>query len=117
MIIRDKHIRHATKEHLFKKLKEEDAFWSYDNNSVSLETLDDNNLIALVMRYLDLADIKQLFSLYSASKIKNAWKHILVPEGKYLYTLNRFFAWYYFKAKNPDSYLKSIETRHLNSLC
>ena len=30
--------------------------------------------------------------------------------------INRFFAWYYFKVKNPDAYLKSMETRHMNKL-
>lgn len=68
------------------------------------------------MRYLDLDEIKQLFSIYSFHKIKDAWKRLLVPEGEYLYTLNRFFAWYYFKAKKPDAYLKSLQTRHLNAL-
>lgn len=52
------------------------------------------------MRYLDLPEIKQLFVIYPAKKIKSAWREILVPEGEYLYTLNRFFAWYYFKAKS-----------------
>jgi hypothetical protein len=101
---------------LLEQLKEEDAFWSYDKKSVTLETMSDDELIALTMRYLDLAEIKQLFHIFSYKKIKEAWKKILVPEGEYLYTLNRFFAWYYFKAKNPDAYLKSLQTRHLNSL-
>ena len=68
------------------------------------------------MRYLDLDEIKQLFNIFSFIKIKEAWKKLLVPEGEYLYTLNRFFAWYYFKAKNPDVYLKSLQTRYLNTL-
>ncbi len=68
------------------------------------------------MRHLDLPEIRELFSIFSTKKIKEAWKRLLVPEGEYLYTLNRFFAWYYFKAKNPDSYLKSLQTRHLNRL-
>ena len=97
-------------------LKEEHAFWSYSPESVSLSNVDDDQIIALTMRYLDLPEIKQLFEIYSFSKIKRAWKKLLVPEGEYLYTLNRFFAWYYFKAKRPDAYLKSLQTRHLNSL-
>lgn len=68
------------------------------------------------MRYFDLYEIKQLFSIYSFKKIKSAWKSLLVTEGDYLYSLNRFFAWYYFKAKNPDAYLKSLHTRHLNAI-
>ncbi len=101
---------------LLSKLKEENAFWSYDESSVTPETIRDDQLIALTMRHLDLDEIKQLFSIFSFKKIKDAWKNLLVPEGEYLYTLNRFFAWYYFKAKNPDAYLKSLITRHLNKL-
>ncbi len=101
---------------LLRQLKEESAFWSYALESVTLESITDDQLIALTMRYLDLDEIKQLFLIFSFKKIKGAWRRLLVPEGEYLYTLNRFFAWYYFKAKNPDAYLKSLQTRHINSM-
>lgn len=113
----DKNInREEIKRNLFEKFKKENAFWSYDSNLITSESLQDDQFIALTMRYLDLPDIDQLFKIFSVQKIKNAWKNILVPEGDYLFTLNRFFAWYYFNAKRPDSYLKSIQTRYLNSL-
>ena len=104
------------KNALFKQLKAEHAFWSYDVDKISIADIDDANLIALTMRYLDLPEINRLFEIYSSKKIKDAWKKLLVPEGAYLYTLNRFFAWYYFDAKRPDAYLKSLETRHFNNL-
>ena len=104
------------KECLLEQLRQEKAFWSYDTKSVTLDNIQDEELIALTMRYLDLDEIKQLFSIFSYKKIKESWKKLLVPEGEYLYTLNRFFAWYYFKAKNPDAYLKSLETRRLNAM-
>lgn len=104
------------KMELLRLLKEEKAFWSYSPESITLENIHDDQLIALTMRYLDLDEIKQLFQIFSFKKIKDAWKKLLVPEGDYLYTLNRFFAWYYFKAKNPDAYLKSLQTRHFNSM-
>lgn len=100
---------------LLDQLKEEHAFWSYEPASVSLDNIDDDQLIAYTMRYLDLKEIELLFKMFSYDKIKRAWKMLLVPEGEYLYTLNRFFAWYYFKAKRPDAYLKTLQTRHLNS--
>ena len=50
------------------------------------------------------------------SKIKNSWVKYLIPEGHYLFTLNRFLAWYYFDIKKPDVYLKSMETRRLNQI-
>jgi hypothetical protein len=116
MIIKDKDKISEIKSYLFAMLKEEDAFWSYAAESVTLDNMGDDQLIALTMRYLDLDEIKQLFLIFPYNKIKNAWKKILVPEGEYLYTLNRFFAWYYFKSKKPDAYLKSLQTRHLNSI-
>ena len=105
-----------TKCKLLDQLKEEHAFWSYEPSSISIDTIDDDQLIAMTMRYLDLEEIEELFKIFSFEKVKKAWKALLVPEGEYLYTLNRFFAWYYFKSKRPDAYLKSLQTRHLNSL-
>lgn len=104
------------KRQLFSQLQQERAFWSYDSRSVTLENLGDDELIALTMRHLDLEEIAMLFDIFPYGKVKSAWRRLLVPEGEYLYTLNRFFAWYYFKAKRPDTYLKSLETRHLNQL-
>lgn len=108
--------KEAIKHKLFKALSKENAFWSYDRSSVSADKLSDSNLIALTLRYLDLKEIDLLFKIFPYNKIKKAWKDQLVPEGEYLFTLNRFLAWYYFKAKRPDAYLKSLETRRLNSL-
>lgn len=116
MLIRSKEKVNEIKSELLLKLKEEYAFWSYKPEAITPENMRDDQLIALTMRYLDLDEIKQLFSIFSYNKIKEAWKRLLVPEGEYLYTLNRFFAWYYFKAKKPDAYLKSLQTRHLNTL-
>ena len=116
MIIKQKDKIREIKTNLLEQLKEENIFWSYAHESVTLDNLRDDQLIALTMRYLDLDEIKQLFSIFSFKKIKTAWKKLLVPEGEYLYTLNRFFAWYYFNAKNPDAYLKSLQTRHIISI-
>lgn len=116
MIIKKKDKVNEIKDQLLEQLKEENAFWSYDPESVTLDNIGDDQLIALTMRYLDLDEIQQLFSIFSYRKIKNAWKKLLVPEGDYLYTLNRFFAWYYFKAKNPDTYMKTLQTRYIHSM-
>lgn len=105
-----------TKSSLLGRLKEEQSFWSYLPSSVNEETISDELLIASVMRHLDLAEIKQLFQIFPLRKIKSAWAKILVPEGEYLHTLNRFLAWYCFDAKRPDAYLKSLQTRHFNKL-
>ena len=64
--------------------------------------------------YLDLDEIKVLFELYGKQKVKRVWLERLVPQGDYLYTLNRFFAWFYFRVKKPEMYVKSMETRILN---
>lgn len=106
----------AIKQNILDLLKQENAFWSYAPGSVTADNIGDDRLIAMTLRYLDLKEIDMLFEIYSYKKVKDAWRKLLVPEGDYLYTLNRFLAWYYFKAKNPRAYLRSLETRHLNSL-
>lgn len=114
-MVRSEKIRDI-KKYLLGELKREGVFWSYEEKSVNVDTLGDDRLIASVMRYLDLDAIKQLFTVFSASRIRKAWLDLLVPEGDYLRTLNRFFAWYYFDVKNPDSYLRSMEARHIHRL-
>lgn len=116
MVIRDRQQVAGIRQYLLDRLKEEHAFWSYAQESVSLKAIDDESLIAFTMRHLDIDDIKLLFRIFAVRKIKLAWQRLLVPEGEYLYTLNRFFAWYYFRAKRPDAYLKSLITRHFNSV-
>lgn len=116
MIIKNKQEIRNIKTALLEQLRHEQAFWSYSPESITVDSVDDDQLIALTMRYLDLPEIEQLFSIYSMRKIKNAWRRLLVREGEYLYTLNRFFSWYYFKVKNPDAYLRSLQTRYLNHL-
>ena len=116
MVIKDRHKISAIKNRLLAELKRELAFWPYDQTTVSMDSMDDDRLIAMTLRYLDLPEISELFKIFPFRKVKSAWSRLLVPEGEYLYTLNRFFAWYYFKAKRPDAYLKSLETRHFNKI-
>lgn len=104
------------KAFLLDKLKEEKAFWSYDQRTVTVDSIPDELLIALTLRHLDLDEINLLFEIFSEKTIKEAWINQLVPEGDYLRTLNRFIAWYYFHIKNPDRYLKVLETKYLNNL-
>ena len=73
-------------------------------------------LIEKTLLHLDLPEIDLLFKLYPFKQIKQVWLEHLVPQEEYLYTLNRFFAWYYFNAKRPDAYIKSMATRHYNRM-
>ena len=79
-MIRNKERITAIKKDLFERIKEEHAFWSYDNNAISLSAIPDDQLIALTLRFLDLPEIKQLFLIFSKKKIKYAWSRLLVPE-------------------------------------
>ena len=90
------------KQELLSKLKQEHCFWSYNEDSI--KDIPDDMLIEKTLLHLDLEEINQLFLDY------------LIPQEEYLYTLNRFFAWYYFKAKKPDAYIKSMATRRLNKI-
>lgn len=106
---------HATmneKQAIEKRLKDEHCFWSYDMDSIN--DIPDDILIEKTLVYLDIDDIDSLFTLYPYKKVKKVWLEHLVPQEDYLYSLNRFLAWYYFKAKRPDAYIKSMATRHFN---
>ena len=102
------------KKQLLAKLKQEHCLWSYTEDTVS--NISDDILIEKTLLHLDLEDIDQLFKIYSFHKVKGVWLDHLIPQEEYLYTLNRFFAWYYFKVKNPDRYIKSIITRYYNNI-
>lgn len=104
----------AMKQKLLLKLKQEHCFWSFKKDSIT--AIPDDILIEKTLLHLDLDDINQLFKIYSFKKIKQVWLDCLVPQEEYLYTLNRFFAWYYFKAKRPDAYIKAMATRHHNKI-
>lgn len=102
----------AIKQELLAKLKQEHCFWSYNESSIN--NIPDDVLIEKTLLHLDLKEINQLFLIYPFKRIKKVWLDYLIPQAEYLYTLNRFLAWYYFKAKKPDAYIKSMATRHLN---
>ena len=102
------------KKQLLAKLKQDHCLWSYTEDTVS--NISDDILIEKTLLHLDLEDIDQLFKIYSFHKVKRVWLDHLIPQEEYLYTLNRFFAWYYFKVKNPDRYIKSMITRYYNNI-
>ena len=104
----------AVKQELLGKLNQEHCFWSYNESSVN--EVSDEILIEKTLLHLDLEEINQLFQIFSFKKIKQVWLNYLIPQEEYLYTLNRFLAWYYFKVKKPDAYIKSMATRHLNKM-
>lgn len=100
------------KKHLIGRLKQANAFWSY--NVDAIKDVPDDILVELVLLHLDLDDIDKLFEIYSRKFIKNAWIQNVIPLGDRYYVLNKFYAWYYFQMKKPGAYVKSMETRQLN---
>ena len=79
---------------LLRKLKKENCFWSYDVSK--MKSISDNSLIEHVLLYLELDRV--------------------APQGAMFRPYNILYAWYYFGAKRPEAYVKSIETRHINRL-
>jgi hypothetical protein len=106
--------RYNVKRLLFRHLKKELAFWSYDPESVTLARLGDNLLIEKVMYHLDCEDVVRLFEIYPKAQIKNVWKNNLCPLGKYFDRMNYFYAAVFFDIKNPNRYIKIQTNRYLN---
>ena len=102
------------KQYLFRRLKEENSLWSYDVSKI--KSISDEALIEHVMLYLDIDDINRLFPLYGYKKVKRVWLDRVAPQGAMFRAYNILYAWYYFGAKRPEAYVKSIETRHINRI-
>lgn len=102
----------SIKQFLIEKLKQEHYLWSYDSDSI--HEMSDDMLIESVMLFLDIEEIDMLFRIFSYKKVKRAWIENVVAQGERYYNLNYFFAWYYFHAKCPRSYVKAMATRQLN---
>ena len=102
------------KPYLFRKLKEENHLWSYDVSKMI--SISDESLIEHVLLYLDINDINKLFSVFDYKKIKRVWLERVAPQGAMFRSINILYAWYYFGAKRPEAYVKSIETRHANRM-
>ena len=105
-------LKKEVKQNLLDQLKKEHCSWSF--NESSMQQIPDDVLIEKVLVYLDLPDIDKLFTIFSFKKVKRVWLEQLVPQQDYYHSLNRFLAWWYFGIKNPDTYLKAMNTRHLN---
>ena len=78
--------------------------------------ISDEALIEHVLLHLDIDDINRLFLHYGYKKVKRVWLDRVAPQGERYRALNVFLAWYYFGAKRPEAYVKSIETRHINRI-
>lgn len=102
------------KSYLFRKLKEENSFWSYDVSK--MDAISDEALIEHVLLYLDIDDINKLFPLFGYKKVKRVWLDRVAPLGEMFRQYNILYAWYYFHAKRPEAYVKGIETRHINRI-
>lgn len=105
----------SVREYIADKLIAAGGFWSYDKKSVR-KNMSDEQLIEATLEKLDLDDIDLLFSIFPKNKIKTVWRERMVIQNDYYYSLNRFFAWYYFGIRRPDRYLKAMNTRHLSKL-
>jgi predicted DNA-binding transcriptional regulator len=104
------------RKNLFSKLKRENAFWSYNPESVTLRNCDDETLIYKTLVHLDIKEINQLFDIYDKEKIQEVWEKELCIQGDFYRRLNKFLACYYFNIDDPKKYIRKIEREHLKSI-
>ena len=105
--------RYNVKRLLFRHLKKEHAFWSYDPASVSLARMGDDFLIEKVLYHLDWDDIMRLFAIYPKAQIKDVWKKRLCPLGDYFGNMNYLYAAVLFDVKNPKRYIRIQKNKFL----
>ena len=102
----------SEKDILSKKLIERNSFWSHQ--MLHDDLVPDEILIEKTLIYLDIDDINKLFDLFPYRKIKEVWRNRLVIQGDYYRSLNKLLAWMYFDIKNPDLYIKTCMSQHMN---
>jgi len=108
--------RNKIRQSLFRKLKRENAFWSYNPESVTLRNCDDETLIYKTLVHLDIEEINQLFSIYDKAKVQEVWERELCIQGDFYRRLNKFLAYCYFNIDEPKKYIRKIERRHLKKI-
>jgi len=108
--------KNKLRQSLFRKLKRENAFWSYNPASVTLRNCDDDTLIYKTLVHLDIKEINQLFSVFDKAKIQEVWERELCIQGDFYRRLNKFLAYCYFDIDNPKKHIRKIEKRHLKDI-
>jgi len=108
--------KNKLRQSIFKKLKRENAFWSYNPESVTLRNCDDETLIYKTLVHLDIKEINQLFSIFDKAKVQEVWGRYLCIQGDFYRRLNKFLAYYYFHIDDPKKYIRKIERKHLKSI-
>ena len=108
--------KYNKKRLLFRHLKKEHAFWSYDPESVTLARMGDDFLIEKVLYHLDWDDIKILFEIYPKKHIKRVWKEKLCPLGQYFGRMNILYALVLFDVKNPERYIRVQRNKHIRNI-
>ena len=73
-------MKEDARKQLFRKLKKENCFWSYDVSKMM--SISDESLIEHVLLYLDIEDINQLFQLFGYKKVKRVWLDRVAPQGE-----------------------------------
>ena len=108
--------KQKVRQSLFRKLKRENAFWSYNQASVTLRNCDDETLIYKTLVHLDIKEINQLFGIYNKEKIQEIWEKELCIQGDFYRRLNKFLAYCYFDIEDPKKYIRKIERKHLKAI-
>ena len=73
-------MKDSARQQLFRKLKKENCFWSYDLSK--MKYISDEALIEHVLLYLDIDDINKLFPLFGYKKVKRVWLDRVAPQGE-----------------------------------
>ncbi len=98
---------------LIEKLKKENVFWPYESGSVKNDDLSDDFLIEKTLIHLDISEINILFAILPKKEIRRVWEEKMLPQGEYLFNLNKFLAWFYFDIHNDDEYVRENAYKRL----
>lgn len=93
------------KQHIVNILRKRGYLWSYNSSAI----INDETIIEKSLTHLEFEEIPKLIDYYGYRKVKQIWKQKMLPQGKYLETLNWLLAVLFFKENNPDKLIKKYE--------
>ncbi len=100
-----------SKQQLFERMKTKGLFWSYAP-TIRYTPQKDSLLCETVLKYADMDDIRELFTLYGKEQVQRVWEHTVKPDTHFK-RLNYFLARVFFGMDVEASDFEGLEHARL----
>jgi len=93
------------KQVLFERLLATNAFWSYDRNKLTVESIDNDLLIENAFIHGDVDELVLLLQVFTKETLLNVWHEKIISDER-LYKLNYYIGVCFFQIPDVKNYIK-----------